>query len=260
LVAFDQDGDTVWVSRWEPTVSVDPPTFQAIEGSAVPVYTVLQFGAVAGPQGLFYVLAAPDPEIGPDHVLVFDADGMLMRAGRVDQNSAVLVDQRGRVYETSEEEGRRLQGDPNRSPFPLFALPTLGKPTERTALEDHRGKVVVVNFWASWCGPCRREMPLLDRFAGELDPDHAVVLGLNEDVRPGAGLAFIEELGGVRYESGAGEGRLRSRFNYRGLPYTIVLDRDLRVVRSFYGFGTSIDPIIEAVEEELKAADGLGGC
>lgn len=254
LVAFDREGDTMWVSRWEPTASVDPPTFQAIEGSAVPAYSVLQFGAVAGPRGLFYVLAAPDPGTGPDHILVFDTEGVLIRAGRVAQGSAVLVDERGRIYETSEKEGRRRRGDPNRSPFPVFALPTLGKPAERTVLEDHRGKVVVVNFWASWCGPCRREMPLLDRFAGELDPDQAVVLGLNEDVRPGAGLAFIEELGGVRYESGTGEGRLRSQFNYRGLPYTVVLDRDLRVVRSFYGFGTSIEPIIEAVEQELRSA------
>lgn len=119
-------------------------------------------------------------------------------------------------------------------------------------LEDHRGKVVVVNFWASWCGPCRREMPLLDAFARKLDPEQAVIIGLNEDVAPGAGLAFIEELGGIGYESGTGEGRLRRRYNYRGLPYTIVLDRDLRVARSFYGFGSSIDPIIEAVQQELE--------
>ncbi len=94
-------------------------------------------------------------------------------------------------------------------------------------------------------------MPLLDAFARELDPERAIIVGLNEDVAPGAGLAFIEEVGGVGYESGTGGGRLRSRYNYRGLPYTIVLDRDLRVVKSFYGFGSSIDPIIEAVLQEV---------
>ena len=251
LVTFDPEGDTLWVSRWRPLTPVAPPTFQAIEGSAVPVFSALQFGLVAGPRGLLYVLAAPEPEIGPDHILVFDLDGRLLRAGRIPQGSAVLGDTRGRIYITSEEKALRRAGDPNRTPFPTFDLPTLGQSTERTTLEEHRGKVVVVNFWASWCGPCRREMPLLDAFARELDPEQAVVVGLNEDVAPGAGLAFLVELGGVSYESGTGEGRLRRRYNYRGLPYTIVLDRDLRVVHSFYGFGSSIDPIIQAVQQEL---------
>jgi thiol-disulfide isomerase/thioredoxin len=251
LVAFDPEGDTTWVSHWDPTASVEPPTFQAIDGSAVPTFSVVQFGVVAGQRGLFYVLAAPEPEAGPNHILVFDGEGRLLRAGQVPQGSAVLADNRGRVYVTSEEEGLRRSGDPNRIPFPTFALPTLGRPTETTTLEDHRGKIVVVNFWASWCGPCRREMPLLDAFARTLDPEKALVLGLNEDVSPEAGLAFIEELGGVSYESGAGGGRLRGRYNYRGLPYTIVLDRDLRTVQSFYGFGSSIDPIIQAVLREL---------
>ena len=260
LVAFDAEGDTMWVSRWQPVAPVDPPTLQAIEGSAVPVFSVLEFGAVAvefgvlaGRRRLLYVLAAPRPEIGPDHILVFDeADGRLLRAGRVAQGSAILADAHGRVYVTSEEEGLRRANDPNRAPFPTFDLPTLGHSTERTTLEDHRGKVVVVNFWASWCAPCRREMPLLDSFAQELDPEQAVIVGLNEDVAPRAGLAFIEELGGVSYESGTGGGRLRNRYNYRGLPYTIVLDRDLRMVKSFYGFGSSIDPIKEAVLQELN--------
>lgn len=252
LVAFDQEGDTMWVSRWQPPAPIDPPTFQAIDGSATPVFSVLQFGIAAGPGGLLYVLAAPRPEIGPDHILVFDDDdGRLLRAGRIPQGSAVLADARGRIYVTSEEDAQRWLGDPNRVPFPPFDLPTLGRETERTTLEEHRGKVVVVNFWASWCVPCREEMPLLDAFARELDPEQAVIVGLNEDVAPRAALAFIEELGGVSYESGAGGGRLRRQYSYRGLPYTIVLDRDLRVVKSFYGFGSTIDPIIEAVRREL---------
>jgi thiol-disulfide isomerase/thioredoxin len=252
LVAFDQDGDTMWVSRWQPSAPVDAPTFQAIDGSAVPVFSVLQFGVMAGRQGFLYVLAAPDPELGPDHVLVFDPDGRLRREGRIPPGSAVLADARGRVYVTSEEDAQRWLGDPSRAPFPTFDLPTLGRPTEQTTLEDHRGKVVVVNFWASWCVPCREEMPLLDAFARTLDPEQAIIVGLNEDVTPSAGLAFIEELGGISYESGAGEGRLRRLYGYRGLPYTIVLDRDLRVVKSFYGFGSSIDPITEAVLQELN--------
>jgi len=95
--------------------------------------------------------------------------------------------------------------------------------------------------------PCRNEMPQLDELSRELDPDEAVVLGLNEDVRPADALAFVEELGGVSYPLAEGLGRLRERYGYRGLPYTVVLDREGRIVRLFYGFGESIEPIREAV-------------
>ena len=71
-------------------------------------------------------------------------------------------------------------------------------------------------------------------------------------------IPHIEEIGGVSYDHGQGGGRLRNRYNYRGLPYTVVLDRDLRVIRGFYGFGSSIDPIKETLEKEL-AAGGVSG-
>ena len=74
---------------------------------------------------------------------------------------------------------------------------------------------------------------------------------MNEDIRPADGIRFVEELGGVSYRSAAGEGRLRDRYNYRGLPYTVVLDRELGVVKSFYGFGRTVDPIRETVMREL---------
>ncbi len=96
-------------------------------------------------------------------------------------------------------------------------------------------------------------MPLLDAFSKELEGRGAVVIGLNEDPDADDALSFIEEIGGVSYGHAQGGGRLRSRYNYRGLPYTVVLDRDLRVIRGFYGFGSSIDPIKQAVERELAA-------
>ena len=126
-------------------------------------------------------------------------------------------------------------------------------------LESYRGRVVVLNFWASWCAPCRKEMPLLDALAAELNPSEVAVLGLNEDVRPSDATAFLHEIGGVSYASAAGEGRLRDRIGYRGLPYTVVLDRELRIVKSFYGFGRSVDPIREVVLAELASVPPTGG-
>ena len=248
LIAFDAGGDTAWVSRWRPPLPVEEPTLTVVDGAVRPAFTVVQLGIVLGPGAQYYVLATSGEA---NQILVFDSRGRFVRAGPVAKDAAIFADERGRIYTMPADEALSRTGEPERAMFPDFDVPRLGH-ADRLSLEAYRGKVVVVNFWASWCGPCRREMPLLDDFARELDPDQAVVLGLNEDVDPKNAVAFIEYLGGVSYVSGVGGGRLRSRYNYRGLPYTVVLDRDLRIVRSFYGFGSSIDPIKDAVQSELE--------
>ena len=95
-------------------------------------------------------------------------------------------------------------------------------------------------------------MPLLDAFARSLDPEQAVVIGLNEDVDPPAGGRFVGSLGGVWYALAAGRGRLRGEYGYRGLPYTVVLDRQGRVASTLYGFGGSIAAVAAAVGAELE--------
>jgi thiol-disulfide isomerase/thioredoxin len=252
LVSFKANGDTAWVSRWQPDDLVVPPSLEVVDGSVTPVFAVIQFGLVIGPDGQIYVLAASEAGGPPNTVLAFDRDGTFVRAGPIAENDAVFADAGGRVYTARKEEALSRTGEPDRADFPAFVLPVLGE-DRNTDLEAHRGKVVVLNFWASWCSPCRREMPLLASFAKELDPGQATVIGLNEDLDPKDALAFLEEIGGAGYDHGEGGGSLRARYNYRGLPYTVVLDRDLRVVRGFYGFGSSIDPIRRAVELELAA-------
>ena len=258
LRRFDADGELEWVSRWPTPTPVPEPRFVAEAGSVSPKFTVVQRGLALGPDGLAYVLASPDPGAERRRLLAFDDRGELVRWADVPAGGAVFADRDGRIYTVPLAEALSRSPASIRAVFPSFRLPALGREAI-VDLESYRGRVVVVNFWASWCAPCRKEMPLLDAFAAELNPSEAVVLGLNEDVRPSDALKFLEGIGGVSYASAAGEGRLRDRYDYRGLPYTIVLDRELRIVKSFYGFGRSIDPIRDVVLAELASADSPGG-
>jgi thiol-disulfide isomerase/thioredoxin len=251
LHRFDADGDPTWRSSWLPLTPPAVPRLKAVEGQVTPEFEIVQYGVVVGPDGLIYVLAASEPALGrADVLLVFEPTGELLRTGAVEPGAAIFASPSGHVYSLEPSEVLSRTAAPDRVAFVPFDLPSLdGEGVLRLA--DHRGKVVVINFWASWCGPCRREMPALDAWARGLDPSEVSVIGLNEDVVAGEGRDFLREIGGVGYPNARGGGKLKERYGYRGLPYTVILDRELREVGRVYGFGTSVDPIREAVEAEL---------
>lgn len=102
---------------------------------------------------------------------------------------------------------------------PAFRFPRLDEPERMISLSDYRGRPVVVNFWASWCVPCQKELPAFQTAASDLEGRVAFV-GVNEqDFRNGA-LAFLTKTG-VRYPSGFdSEGTMMQAYGLRGLPAT----------------------------------------
>jgi cytochrome c biogenesis protein CcmG/thiol:disulfide interchange protein DsbE len=92
-------------------------------------------------------------------------------------------------------------------------------------LAEHRGEVIVLSFWATWCAPCRHEVPMLSR----LQRAGATVIGLSIDTLP---LQTVGDKGramGITYPIGKASTALTDRLNVRMVPTTCVVGRDSKV-------------------------------
>jgi cytochrome c biogenesis protein CcmG/thiol:disulfide interchange protein DsbE len=114
-------------------------------------------------------------------------------------------------------------------------------------LADLRGQPVVINFWASWCVPCRKEAPELARFDRELR-GRAQLVGVDfQDAKQDA-LAFVREFGWRFPNVRDPQGKLAARYGLAGLPTTYVLDSRGRIARTMTGAQT-YEKLRQAVEE-----------
>lgn len=123
---------------------------------------------------------------------------------------------------------RQNQTQPTSGPAPDFSLTTFSGDTFR--LTEQRGKVVVVNFWASWCGPCRDEAPILQSVWDQYRDQGVVLVGVayldsDQDSR-----AFIQEFG-ITYPNGPDMGtRISEAYRIKGVPETFVLDQNGEII------------------------------
>jgi cytochrome c biogenesis protein CcmG/thiol:disulfide interchange protein DsbE len=133
---------------------------------------------------------------------------------------------------------------------PAIDLPWLGR-DDRATLTEFRGKVVVLNFWASWCPPCREEAPLLARWQQRLARDGGTVLGVDTlDVASDA-RAFMREHK-LHYPSLRDRGGDTARaYGVVAYPESLVLDRKGRVAAIMRGplddafMRTRVTPLLE---------------
>lgn len=93
-------------------------------------------------------------------------------------------------------------------------------------LSDYRGQVVLVNFWATWCAPCKEEMPLLDAYYQEHRDAGFVVLGVNVSDRPNDAAAFFEEAGYSFPLVFDPPGNVLVELGARGLPVSLLVDAE----------------------------------
>jgi len=119
-------------------------------------------------------------------------------------------------------------------PAPDFALKSSSG--ENLRLSEHRGEVVMVNFWATWCGPCRQEMPLLDELYSRYQRVGFSLLGVNIDDNSSKAMKMISELGvtfPVLFDSRKEVSKL---YEVEAMPVTVLIDREGTVRYVHHGY------------------------
>lgn len=154
--------------------------------------------------------------------------------------------------ETSEIPRALAQGE--RPPAPGFTLERLDR--EGTlSLSELRGKAVVINFWASWCGPCKDEAPVLERAWREHRDEGLVVVGVDFNDARSAARAFMRETGmtyPVVYDP---DGELVADYGATGVPETFFVDRQGRLVATrITGAVNAREEFMERFEEGIREA------
>lgn len=142
-------------------------------------------------------------------------------------------------------------------PLPALTLTAL-EGGQRTGLETWRGKVVVLNIWAIWCEPCRRELPSLQALSQRLDPARFVVVGLSIDDDPDLVREYLRDKGvTLPMYVDPGQRQVREWLGAPVFPYTLLIGRQGQLLARVPGAREWQHPdTLAALEKAWQAGQG----
>jgi thiol-disulfide isomerase/thioredoxin len=171
------------------------------------------------------------------------------------ENHVVLVPEKAGSAaadsQSPEAEASQMRG----KPAPAFTLVTLdGK---KVSLSDYKGRPVLVNFWATWCGPCKVEMPWFEEFNKQYAAQGLAILGLADDVDSGKDtIAKVAQRTGVTYPILLTDGKVQKSYAPGGmdyLPMSFYVDRNGVIVEETAGLGSK-----DEIEAHIKKTIASG--
>ena len=141
-----------------------------------------------------------------------------------------------------------VNADINIEPAPDFALKSHSG--ENLRLSEFRGEVVMINFWASWCGPCRQEMPLLDELYTQYQPLGFTILGVNVEEDTTKAKQMLRESPvnfPILFDNKSEVSRL---YDVVAMPSTVLVDRDGNVRHLHQGYKPGYE---ESYQHQVRA-------
>ena len=236
ILRLDLTGSPVWrSSRGLIAEERDPEVTRA--GGRRVAHALINIAMTIGPDGRLYVLGADDSAATKLRLDVLDAERgtILERRSLGTSATAIAVNRRGEIRVLDPDSLLAQTPTSGREQFgPPFILPDLSGDTVR--LTDYQGQVTLVNFWASWCEPCREEFPHMAELYRDLSREGFAIAAISDDVSDRQMRAFVHAFQ-PPFPILVGGGRMKATYHFRGLPYSVLLDRRGRVVERIFGFG-----------------------
>jgi len=135
-----------------------------------------------------------------------------------------------------------------RPSLPVGSIPEdeLGKDMNgnKVRISDYHGKVVIVSFWASWCGPCKQELPVLAGVVKQVGPDHLQVIAINyrDEYEPFKYVVNVLKDYPITFLRRDPNSRTAKKYGVHGIPRMIFIGRDGKVAADHTGYGESMIP------------------
>jgi len=117
-------------------------------------------------------------------------------------------------------------------------------------LAQHKGKVVYLDFWASWCTPCKQSFPWLNNLQSKYQNQNFTVFSVNLDTNPEFAQQFLAEYPAnfpIFYDA---KGKLTRKFKLRGMPSSFLIDKQGKIVKAHVGFNKTKQ---DQYEQEISA-------
>ena len=258
---YGPGGQLLWSTKRGLYPAETDPVFLPAKGTELRLrHALVNIALALGPaplrDGRLYALGSDDSTATRLRVDVLDtATGAIVLTRHLGpRETAVAVDEDGTLLVRDADSllaGTETAGE--REPFaPAFALPDVKGDT--VTLAHFAGKVTLVNFWASWCDPCREEFPHMAALYREFDRADFEIVAVSDDVDRGKMLGFVAQYR-PPFPVLVGGGRMKQLYHYRGLPYSVLLDRRSRVVERIFGFGGAEEfrDLRQTIANEVRA-------
>jgi thiol-disulfide isomerase/thioredoxin len=214
------------------------------------------------------ILSGNSDILGECHSDLADIDQLLF-GDYIEQAAAQLAYHRWKLHYATEPKFV-LAGAVDSGGIPLTGTesPLVGQPAPDFKLSDlagasfqlvdHRGEIIVLDFWATWCGPCLKTMPLVDEIVREFPDQKIRLIAVNMEEQPAEIKSTLERHGLNPSVVLDIDGVVAARYSVTSIPQTVIIDREGNVARLFVGGGPKIaEPLRQALEELTSSESPL---